>query len=61
MDGYKTGTENDPEEVEEEEILEGNRKQPETNPIRGSSGWEKKAQRGHAQKGRGTWPGMQRD
>ena len=41
MAGYRTGTENDPEEEEEEENSEGNRKQPETNPIGGSHGWEK--------------------
>ena len=41
MNGYKTGTENDPEEEEEEENLEGNRKQPATNPIEGSRGWGK--------------------
>ena len=41
MAGYKTRTENNPEEVEEEENLEGNHKQPETNPIGGSRGWEK--------------------
>ena len=60
MDGYKTGTSNNPEEEKEEENLEGNRKQPETNPIGGSRGWEKKAPRGHTRKGPGTWPGMQR-
>ena len=37
----KNGTENNPEEEEEEENLERNRKQPETNPIGGSCGWEK--------------------
>ena len=41
MAGYKTRTENDPEEEEEEENLEGNCKQPATNPIGGSRGWEK--------------------
>ena len=41
MDGYKTGTENDPEEEEEEEISEGNHKQLATNPIRVSHSWEK--------------------
>ena len=41
--GYKTGTENDPEEQEEEENSEGNRKQPATKPIRGSRGWEKES------------------
>ena len=38
---YKTGTENDPKEEEEEENLEGNRKQPATKPIRISCGWGK--------------------
>ena len=38
MSGYKTGIENYPEEEEEEVNLEGNRKQLETNPIRGSHG-----------------------
>ena len=43
MAGYATGTSKDPEEEEEEEEenLEENRKQPETNPIRVSRGWEK--------------------
>ena len=35
MAGYKTGTENDRGEEEEEEDLEGNHKQPATNPIEG--------------------------
>ena len=39
MDGYKTGTENDPEEEEEGKHLEGNHKQPETNTIGGSHSW----------------------
>ena len=43
MAGYATGTENDPKEEEEEENLEGNRKQPATNPIGGSHGWEKES------------------
>ena len=43
MARYKTGTENYPEEEEEEEKLEGNCKQPETNPIGGSRGWEKES------------------
>ena len=43
MDRYKTGTSNDPEEEEEEENPEGNLKQPKTNPIRGSRGWEKQS------------------
>ena len=38
MAGYKTVTENDPKEEEEEENLEGNCKQLETNPIGGSRG-----------------------
>ena len=41
MAGYKTGTENDPEEEEEEENIEGNQKQQEMNPIGGSRVWEK--------------------
>ena len=41
MDGYATGTANDPEEEEEGENLEGNLKQPATNPIGGSRSWEK--------------------
>ena len=41
MGGYKTGRANDPEEEEEEENSEGNHKQPATNPIGGSRGWEK--------------------
>ena len=43
MARYNTGTENDPEEEEEEENLEGNHKQPATNPIGGSRGWEKES------------------
>ena len=43
MAGYKTGTAKDPEEEEEEENLEGNLKQPATNPIGGSCGWEKES------------------
>ena len=39
MARYNTRTENDTEEEEEEENSKGNRKQPETNPIRGSHGW----------------------
>ena len=38
MTGYKTGKATNPKEEEEEEILEGNRKQPATNPIGGSRG-----------------------
>ena len=38
MARYKTGTENNPEEEEEEDISEGNCKQPSTNPIRRSCG-----------------------
>ena len=38
---YKTRIENDPKEEEEEENLEGNCKQPATNPIGGSRVWEK--------------------
>ena len=38
MVGYKTGTENDPMEEEEEENQEGNHKQLATNPIGGSHG-----------------------
>ena len=42
MSGYATETSNDAkEEKEEEENLEGNRKQPATNPIRGSCSKEK--------------------
>ena len=41
MTGYKTRTAKNPEEEEEEENSEGNRKQPATNPIGGSRGWEK--------------------
>ena len=41
MAGYKTGTENDPEEEEEDKKLEWNCNQPATNPIGGSRGWEK--------------------
>ena len=41
MAGYATGIANDLEEEEEEENLEGNCKQPETNHIGGSRGWEK--------------------
>ena len=40
---YKTGRENNPEEEEEEGNLEGNRKQPETDPIGGSRSWEKES------------------
>ena len=43
MDGYKTRTANDPEEEEEEENLEGNHKQPATNPIGVSHSWEKES------------------
>ena len=43
MAGYATGTANDPEEEEEGEILEVNRKQPSTNPIGGRRGWEKES------------------
>ena len=43
MGGYKTRTENNPKEEEEEEILEGNRKQLEKNPIGRSHGWEKES------------------
>ena len=61
MDGYKTGTENDPEEEEEGKHLEGNRKQPETNTIGGSHSWGKEiAERARSEKG-GTWPGMKRN
>ena len=60
MSGYKTGTENDPEQEQEEENSEGNCKQPATNPIGGSRGWEKEiATRERLEKGE-TWPGMQR-
>ena len=52
MAGYATRTANYTEEEEEEENLEGNCKQPATNPIGGSRGW--------AQKGWGTWMGTQR-
>ena len=38
MAGYATGTANNPKEEEEEKTLEGNRKQPATNPIGGSRG-----------------------
>ena len=41
MERYTTGIANEPKEEEEEENAEGNCKQPETNPIRGSHGWEK--------------------
>ena len=41
MAGYATGTANDPKEDKEEENTEGNCKQPATNPIGGSRGWEK--------------------
>ena len=41
MAGYTMGIANNPGEEEEEENLEGNRKQPETNPIGGSRGCEK--------------------
>ena len=41
MAGYNNGTEIDSKEEEEEENLEGNCKQPATNPIGGSRGWEK--------------------
>ena len=41
MTRYATVTANDPEEEEEEENLEGNCKQPATNPSEGSCGWEK--------------------
>ena len=41
MAGYATGTSNGPNEEEEEKNVEGNRKQPATNPIGGSHGWEK--------------------
>ena len=51
MAGYATGTENCPEEEEEEENSEGNHKQPETNPIGGSCGWEKEnAARAHSER-----------
>ena len=43
MAGYVTVKTNDPEEEEEEENLEGNRKQPATNPIGGSRGWGKES------------------
>ena len=41
MAGYATETTNDPEEEEEEENLDRNCKQPATNTIGGSCGWEK--------------------
>ena len=41
MAGYATGAENDPGKEEEEENAEGNCKRQATNPIGGSSGWEK--------------------
>ena len=41
MAGYKTVTEKNSKEEEEEENLEGNCKQPATNPIGGSHSWEK--------------------
>ena len=43
MAGYATGTAKEPEEEEEEENVEGNHKQPETNPIGGSHGWAKES------------------
>ena len=43
MSGYKTGTSNNTEEEEEEKNVEGNRKQPVTNPIGGSLSWEKES------------------
>ena len=52
MAGYKTGTEKYPKEEEEDENLEGNLKQPETNPIRGSCSWEKESEaRARSEKG----------
>ena len=56
MAGYKTGTENDPEKKEEEENSEGNHKQPATNPIGGSRGWEK-VNRGEVTLGKKGEPG----
>ena len=51
IEGYRTGTENDPEEEEEEENSEGNRKHPATKPIRGSCGWKKEsAARAHLER-----------
>ena len=41
MAGYALGTSKDPEDEEEEENTEGNCKQPATNPIGVSHGWEK--------------------
>ena len=41
MTGYKTETENDPEEEEGEKNLKENRKDPATYPIGRSCGWEK--------------------
>ena len=41
--GYVTVKTNDPAEEEEEENLEGNHKQPATNPIGGSRGWGKES------------------
>ena len=43
MAGYATGTATDPKEEEEEDNLEGNHKQPATNSIGGSCGWEKES------------------
>ena len=43
MDIHANGTVNDPEEEEEEETLEVNRKQPANNHIRGICGWEKES------------------
>ena len=43
MEGYATGTANDPKEEEEEENPEGNSKHLATNPIGGSRGWEKES------------------
>ena len=58
MDGYVMVTANNPEEEKEEENTEENNNQPAKNPIVRSSGWGKKARRGHARKGWGTWLGM---
>ena len=41
MSGYVTVTSKNTEEEEEEVNAEGNRRQPATNPIGGSCGWEK--------------------
>ena len=51
MAGYATGTANYPKEEEEEENSEGNCKEPATNSIGGSCGWEKEsAERVHSER-----------